>query len=52
MLEMPLAVSTLVGNQTARAMRKALAETTVGKLIIARGIQAVEGMGPSTRTRG
>ena len=49
---MPFIVRTVVGNQTARAIRKALAETVPGKLTSTSGIQAVDGIGPSILTRG
>ena len=49
---MPLLVSTVVGNHTASAIRKALAETAVGKAMSTSGIHAVDGIGPSTRTSG
>ena len=48
---MPLLVRTVVGNHTASAIRNALAETAEGKAISTIGIHAVEGIGPSTRTR-
>lgn len=39
---MPLLVSTVVGNHTASAIRKALAETAVGKAMSTSGIHAVD----------
>ena len=52
MFEMPEAVSMVTGNQTASAIRPTAENVADGETTIARGIQAVAGIGPTTFSTG
>ena len=51
-MEMPEAVSMVTGNQTARAISATAENIADGDRTIARGTQAVAGIGPTTFNSG
>jgi hypothetical protein len=51
-LDIPLLVMTVVGNHTAKAIKKLLADIVVGNTTKTKGTHAVDGIGPINLTSG